>query len=502
MKDKPTPTSLAHARQGFRAALLSQALRVGCKAVSVVALARLVSPDEHGRFAMAASVFYVVVLFRDGGLGTAALQARELSEEQCSTLWRAHVWMGFALAAITLALSPAIAAFYREPRVAGVLALLSASLLLLGLNAWPRVLLARALRFTELNRLETIGAFAGTAAMIGSAALGAGAYAFVIFALVSEGVVLVEALRLSRWRPQAAARWESLRSLWRTGADLTGYNILQSILLQVDTLLLGRWFGAAALGFYSRPNQLVALPLQHIGWPLTHVMLATLARNENHPAESARHVRSTANLIAHLALPFAAICVALPHEIVALVLGPSWSEAAPLLRWLALGAAMSYLGVTTFGVCVAAHRTGRLAVLSAVSLVITIAALWLGRPHGPEGLAAGVALAQAVVLIPRIWWSTRGTAVRAHDYAMAFFGPVTLGIVFGLGCFAGVLATRDMNLWIRLSASLTAGGIGSAALVGVWPALQRELTDVWRHRPGASSLNVAASETAPPNSAL
>jgi O-antigen/teichoic acid export membrane protein len=480
-------TLLDQAARGYRATLVSQAIRVGCKALSVIVLARLVPPEEHGLFAMAASVFHLLVIFRDLGLGAAAIQAPELSEEQRTALWYAHAALGMVLAAAGAVLAPVAAAFYHEPRAAGVLVALSLSFVLLGLNLWPRVLLSRELRFSELTRLESLAAVIGTAAMIAAGALGAGAYAFVAFVLVSETVALIGAWRICRWRPRGRPRWRSLAGFWRIGADITGYNLLLAIWQQVDGAAMGRWFGAAALGLYHRPAQLLALPAQHVAAPLASVMLAALARLGRDSPDFRRHVRATSGLIAHLTLPLAAVCFALPDETIRLLLGRDWPEAAPLLRWLAIGAAATYLGAVVYSVAVAAARTRQLAGMTAVSLLATLVAVWLGRGFGPEGIAAGVALANVILLGPRLWWAARGTPLRLRDYADAFATPVTFALALAGGMIAGRSLAAEGDWLTRLAAGLAGGAALGALLLLAWPRLQGELAAAWRHRGSIAS---------------
>jgi PST family polysaccharide transporter len=437
---------------------------------------------------MAASLTVVLVLFRDLGLGAVAVQAPTLTEEQKTTLAWTHLGMGVALGLVTVALAPLVATFYREPRVQSLLSVMSLSLPLIGLNAWPRVLLARDLRFAELNRLETLASVAGTGAMIVAGLAGAGAYAFVVFLLVSEILTLVEAWRVCRWRPRTAARWASLRPLFRAGADLTGYNVLLHLLQQIDALLMGRWFGANALGLYNRPAQLLALPGTHIAAPLTQVLLAALSRLGTASPDFARHVRHTSTLVAHLTLPAAAVCAAIPHEIVRLVFGPTWMPAAPLLRWLAISAAFSSLTTTTYALCVATGHTRRLAAISAIALVLTTAALWLGRPLGPEGLALSTAGANIVLLLPRVIWSTKGTPVHLRDFFTALVGPLALSLTIAGGMILGRILVGDTHWLIGLLVAIASGVTTAALLIAFWPHLRRELVYVWHHRPGAPVL--------------
>ncbi len=480
------------AARGHRSTLLSQAVRVACKAASVLILARIVPPAEHGLFGMAASVFYVLVIFRDLGLGAAAVQSRELTPEQLTTLWWTHLLLGLALAALAVAVAPLAAGFFGEPRVLPLLATLAVGFLLLGLNAWPRVLLARELRFSELNRLEAIAAVVATLVMIAAGMMDAGAYAFAAFLLASEGMILVLAWAACRWRPEAPARWASLRDIRSLAASITGNNILIAVTNQVDVALMGRWFGSLAAGLYLRPVQLLMLPLQHIGTPLAQVLLATLSRVGTGTAEFAAHVRLTTNLAAHLTLPLAALCATLPEEVVRLLLGADWAGAAPLLRWLALGAVSSYLSATIHAVCIAGGQARALAGMAALTLALTVAGLWLGRGYGPPGMAAGVALAGLAMLPVRVSWTARCTGLRIQDFVAAFVGPSGMAVALGAGALAGRAVAGDAGWLARLGAGLGGSVLAAALLTASWPRLRVELHGVCRLRGATSPTHHAA----------
>lgn len=476
---------LDRAAQGYRATLWSQVIRLVCKATSVTMLARLVPPAEHGLFAMAASLTVVLVLFRDLGLGATALRAPELSEEQKTTLFWIHAGIGAGLTLATVALAPAVATFYGEPRVHPLLFAMSGSMLFIGFNNWPRVLLARELRFAELNRLETLAAIGSTLAMIAAAMLGAGAYAFVVFLLVSEAWLMIAAWRVCRWRPTAPARWSSLRPLWSHGVDLTGYNLLFYVVQQIDAVLMGRWFGAHTLGLYTRPAQVVAIPGVHVAAPLGQVLLSALARLDTRAGDYSRLTRDTTNLIAHLTLPIAAVCIAIPDVVVRIVLGAAWLDAASLLRWLALSAAATCATTTVYALCVATGNTRRLAAMALLALIAIATGIILGRSHGPIGLAAGVALANLALVLPRVWWATLGTPVHLTDFVSALKGPLLLSG----GLTIALLATRRFATSLPINTEITvttAGGVFAVLLI-VWvsPRIRAELKHVWRHRPGA-----------------
>jgi PST family polysaccharide transporter len=480
--DSPPPTVSAQASRGHRSTLLSQAVRLGCKAVSVLVLARLLTPAEHGLYAMAASVFMFLFLFRDLGFGTAAVQAVSLNEVQLASLFWAHLTLGAAFTVVGFACAVPTAAFYATPAVGPMLAAMAPVFALMGLGGLPRALLARDLEFEKLNFVETAAAILGTVAMIAAAALGgAGAWAFVIYLIVSEAAIAALAWRACRWRPRRKAQWNSIRALARTGFQLTRFHALNYVLFQLDTFAIGHALGARSLGLYSRASQLLGLTNLHVAGPLTSVAMAALSRVQADAAEFRRQARATTTMIAHLVLPAAAVCVAIPEEIVRLVLGGQWPDAAPILRWLAVHTGIFTATSLALSINIAAGQTQRLALGAIVSLPVIALAVWLGLPYGAAGVAAAMALASVALAVPRLWWTLRGSPLSGGDFLGALAGPVVVAAILAGGMFAG---HRGFGL---------AGAIGSGALaLGIlaiaWPRLRAEWRYTWSHLPLTRSL--------------
>ena len=162
---------LEHAARNHRSMLFLQALKLACKLLSVLLLARLVAPADHGLFAMASSVILLLALFRDAGLGAAAIQARSLDEVQLSTLFWFHLGIGAALAFATLGVAPVAAEFYATPAVTPLLITMSAAFLLIGAGGFARSQLERSARFAEVSRIEGAAAVIGTLAVLLLAAI-------------------------------------------------------------------------------------------------------------------------------------------------------------------------------------------------------------------------------------------------------------------------------------------------------------------------------------------
>lgn len=478
------PSSLAQTADGSRYTLLTQGVRLVCKAISVVVVARLVTPADHGVFAMAASVTLLLFLFLDLGLGTAVVQTKTLSETQSTALLQAHLVLGCALTLVSAALAPLAARFYATPEITFVLIAASVGLLVNASGGFPRALLTRQLEFRALNRLETAATVAGTAAMIAAAALGAGPYTFVVFLLVSESTTALLAWRACGWRPRERADFGTARDVIKAGWQLTRYHLLNYFVQQLDAIAVGRLFGSHLLGLYNRAAQMLALPLLHIAGPLSRIAIAVLSRLGPATAQFAEQSRAYANVIAYLTLPPAAIAVAMPEELVRLVLGEQWPGAAPVLRWIAVSAAIHHVTYVAHAICVASGQGRRLVWLAALSLPFVAVAIFAGARGGIVDLAAALAVAHAALTLPRLVWSLRGTSCRPRDFMAALVRPLLLAVSLMLGAGVGRALVGSNDWTTRLGAGLF-GALATATLVAAaTPQLRTELRRLFEHLPG------------------
>lgn len=445
-------------RSGNRMTLISQMIRLACKAVTVVVMARLVPPGEHGLYVMAASFVVILYLARDMGLGALAVQSADFSTGQLNTLFRTLVALAMGLATLTYATAPGIAAFYRSPEVASLVRWLALLFPLTALGGVSRVVLTREMRLATIARIETVSTVLATGLMIIAGLQGAGALSFAIFWLANEAINAVGFAWCARWRP-AMNSSGSLQIHWRQGSTLTAQSMLQFLVSQLDGILIGRWLGAAPAGLYARAAQIMKLPAQHVAIPLAGIMTSTLARCKDHPTAFRNHATSSFRLSAWLVLPGLGLLAALPEPAVRLLLGTDWLASAAFVPWLALAAGCAAINHPLSGLALATGRMPRMLVTVLIELPLLAGAITWGAQFDAVGIAAAVALFQAATLLPRLAWVSAGSLVT--------IGPILTSIIppsVFTGCLgAAALLGRSADDW----SSQLAIGFASAAIVGV-----------------------------------
>jgi PST family polysaccharide transporter len=229
-----------------------------------------------------------------------------------------------------------------------------------------------------------------------------------------------------------------------------------------EKLLLGRFWGAGALGLYGRAFQLVTLPVQQLNNAVTGVAFPALSRIQHDAGRFARSFLKGYSVLISLTVPVTINCALFPDEIVRLVLGAKWMEAAPIFRLLAPVALVFAVANPLSWLVMSTGRMGRALAISTAATPFVIIGILLGLSHGPIGVASGYSLAMTLLLIPIAAWSKLGTGITWTDLWRASKPPFLSGL---LGGAAGLLV--KFTLGGRLPSILYLV-VGLAVVLGIY----------------------------------
>ena len=384
---------------------LNAAARIGTQILAIAGtavVARLVPPRAYGLMGMAAVVTGFAALFRDLGTASAIVQRRDIDDGLLTSVFWLNLLMGIAVTGACWLTAPWAALFYREPALLGVLRALSVAFLILSLASVHGALLTRQLQFGRIAVVELVAGVAGLAAAITGALMGAGVWSLVMNLLVNCAVSAVAMIWARPWRPRLHFSWVELRSISGFGLNLSASNIVNYFARNADNLLVGKYLGAVALGFYGLAYNIMLFPLQAVGQTLGRVLFpAFAAMQSDHARFRQAYLRASA-AIAFFAFPLMAGATVLAPELIAVFLGPHWGPVVPVLRdsgayWHVAVADRDYRQIyLATGSTRAMFRWGTL--FSAVLVVGFVA----GLPWGIMGVAAIYAVLSVLLMIPSL----------------------------------------------------------------------------------------------------
>ncbi|HEY1500094.1 MAG TPA: lipopolysaccharide biosynthesis protein [Acidobacteriaceae bacterium] len=451
--------------RGGLARIVSQITTLLLRTGTLMIMARLLLPKDFGLVGMVTAVIGVFSVFRDFGLSAAAVQRQSITTDQSSTLFWINVAVGLALGLIAIALGPFIAAFYHEPHLAGVTAVLATAFVFNACGVQHSALLERQMRFVMLSIIDIVSLAVSTSIGIGMALRGFGYWSLVATSTVTPLVYTIGVWFATRWVPGRPRKHLEIFHMMRFGGTLTLSGLIMYFAMNLDKVLLGRFWGVDALGIYGRAYQLVNIPTDNLNSAAGGVVFAALSRLQDQPARLRNFFLKGYSLVLSLTVPIAMMCGLFGDDIIHVFLGPKWNSAVPIFRLLApttLGfAILSPLG-WLLSSCGLVGRGLRIAFVLAP---ILFAGYAVGLHWGPMGVATAYSTVMMLAVIPLIAWARSGTPVLLSDLLLSIGRPILSGVV------AGAVAFTPRLLWGSMFSPLPrlvlAGGILVCVYLGM-----------------------------------
>ena len=462
--------------------LFSQGIKFLISVATTMVLARLLSPSDYGLMGMVVILTGFVGLFRDLGLSTATIQRPDINHRQVTTLFWLNATLGLATALLTCLAAPAIAWFYREPRLVAIAATLSTTFVLGGFTMQHQALLRRQMRFPALAVIDIVSLLAGMATGIGLAAAGARHWALVFAQIAIALTTLLAVWIACKWRPGWPQRNVGAMPMVLFGANITGANIVNYFARNLDNALIGRYWGAVPLGLYSKAYQLLLLPLDQINTPVTSVAVPVLSRMADEPEAYRRAYRRMLQLLTLVTVPGMAFMIAAADWIVFVVLGSQWTGVSPIFMCLAASAPALVVCDTTGWLFVTQGRTNDMLKWTSIGVPLTVAGIVAGLPWGPIGVAISYSTTTLLVVAPLLfWYASRKGPVKQRDFYDALL-PVFLPSVSLMAVVSAVRYWGHMGPIGSLLTAFPAGAIAFLAVLAVFPRGREILSDLTHFR--------------------
>lgn len=417
--------------RGGAVTLSSQGAKFLLRMGSTAVLARLLTPADFGLIAMITVVSGFVEMFKDAGLSTATVQREKITHAQVSTLFWINVALSIGVMIVVAALAPAIAWFYNEPRLTAITLVLSGTMVFGGLAVQHQALLRRRMEFGRLAAIEITSLLTGVVAAFVMAWNDCGYWSLVGMTAATAATTAGMSFAMSRWVPGLPRRDSDVWPLLAFGSNLAGANTFNYVTRNADNVIIGLLHGATALGVYSRGYNLFLMPLNQFLAPISAVAVPALSRITDRPDVFKKLLLQKSYFVVFCVTLVTGFSFCAAPELVQIVLGPGWEQAATIVRCLAIGGAVYGTNVAGSWVCTThgwTHRQLRVAVVAAPAYAASYA---IGGLFGPAGVACGFSATCCLLRYPVFKYLLNNSPIRPGDLIVPLLrvGGIAAGAV-------------------------------------------------------------------------
>ena len=280
------------AGRGFGWALTGNLVfKLGSFAVSLV-LVRLLAPHDFGLYAIALAANAFVIHVNDMGMIAATVQWRGEVADMAATATTMAIAFSVSWYALFWLAAPVLADLAGSPDATPLVRLLTLTIVVDGITAVSVGVIQRRFQQEALMKAIAVGFFFNALVSVTLAANGAGAYCFVVGALVQSLVVAALVLRIARMPFRLGFDRAVARRLIAFGAPLAVGLGIESVLLYSDSVVVGNVLGTVALGFYLLAFNISSWVPGLVGTAVRYVSIPAFSRLAEGQRERLRRRRA------------------------------------------------------------------------------------------------------------------------------------------------------------------------------------------------------------------
>jgi O-antigen/teichoic acid export membrane protein len=411
-----------------------------------IVLARLLNPREFGLMAMALAVSRFGSYLGQMGLGHAIIQKLHLSDEDVRAGFTASMFLGIVATGVLWIGAPLARYLFDDADVVPVIRWLGLSFIFHGAANTALSLLRRSMSFREIAIIELVAYAIGYGVPgIVLAYHGFGVWSLVIASMGQAIFMCIGAYLRMRHSVRMVWRWQGFVNLMSYGTRMSGVSLLEAGTAVLDTLAVGRYKGAEALGIYNRGYMIAYLPLYHFTTSSTRVLFPSFSKLQENIVQLRATYLDAVRLFGYVLLPACSAAFVLSDEIVIVLLGENWTEAVPILKVFSFAMPFAML-VQLSGI--AFDATARLNMKLAIQifhLAFLAVLLFLFKSFSLVSFAIAVAIGEffRYILHNHLLRDVLGITVR--ETAKAFFPSLITSILVVIVCVVTREASRSLD---------------------------------------------------------
>jgi lipopolysaccharide exporter len=365
--------------------------------IAAIALARLVSPAEFGRAAVAMIFIPLAVILTYEGFASVLVQRQSFDEEHRRAAVGMSLIGGLLLSVLMLALVKPVWTPLFGAETAHLMALMSPVFLIAAIGGVPRATLLRALDFRRQGLCDLTGLLLGNFLAVGLAAGGLGAKAIVFGALAQ---VTTQSVLLFACAPSPAPLWHR-----RAQRDIRGFGLPAALAGLVGVLyrnvgyaILAARLSPAQTGIFWRSFNLGVVYQDKISGIMLQLSFPVYSRTTTREQLRNMHERA-ARVHAVIIFPLLATLAVLAPVLIPFVFGAAWEPSVRPAQILAVVGMIAAILTGYPQVMLAVGRPDVLLRFNVVILVVFAAAVAVAAPHGLVAVSIAVLVVHFGILL-------------------------------------------------------------------------------------------------------
>lgn len=429
-------------------------------------LARLLSPADYGVVGMVGIFFAIAQTFIDSGFGSALIRKNDCTDADYSTAFYFNALVGLLCCLLLSLTAPFIADFFNTPILSDIVVVMSINMFIGSLSIVQGARLTAAIDFKSQAKISLLTTLLSGVLGITLAYKGYGVWSLVwqgVFANLLRTVLLLFA---TRWYPKWQFSMHSFKYLFNFGSKILTASLLHTVYANMTTLIIGKYYSAKDLGYYSRGESMAALPSTNITGILGGVTYPILSKiqddDERLIAVYRKYIAITSMVIFFGML----LLAALAKPFIIIVLTEKWANSIIFLQIFCFALMFDHLCQLNLNILYVKGRSDLVLRLEVVKKTISISLIIASIPLGVLAICIARAIYTQIAVIINTYYTGK-------LYGLGYFEQVKDFIRYLLFSFVAVTPSFALSFTaVHPILVLLIGGTSACAIY--WLLLRKD----------------------------
>lgn len=397
-----------------------------------IILARLLSPSEFGLIGMITIFIAVSESFINSGFGAALIRKQNCTDVDFSTVFYFNLAVGVLFYWILFFSAPAISRFFNEPQLTNLVKVLAIVLIIDSLTIIQRTILTKRIDFKLQTKISVAASIVSGAVGITLAFSGFGVWSLAVKQITQRAVNSGLLWLWNRWRPLLVFSRTSFNELFSFGYKLLISGLIDTLYRNIYLLIIGKYFSAQELGYYTQALQFQSLPSQNITNIIGRVSYPVLSQMQDDKAALKRNYQKLIKSVMFITFVLMMGMAAVAEPMVITLIGEQWRPCIIYLQLLCFVGMMYPLHALNLNMLNVQGRSDLFLKLEIIKKFLAIPVIVIGVMFGIKAMIMGMMVNTQIAYFLNSYWSGRFIDYSMKDQVKDILPSFVLAVFMAL----------------------------------------------------------------------
>lgn len=304
--------------------------------ITMMILARFLSPSDFGKVGVLAILFSVANVLIDSGLGGSLLKEKDISTLDCSTVASFNIFVGLFFYLVLFFASDFIEQWFGIEELSKIAKLLGLVFLIGPLGMIPKALMYRELKFKKISIITISSIVIAAICAILFANCGAGVYALVSLQVLNVAFSVSLFCIAYKYRPSLKFSMTSFRRLIPFGFFTTVTSVIDTLYENLLATLTGKFLGVKQAGYLAQSKKLEEAIGSSISGTIGNITFPIITKLRYNLDDFSKEANSIYKTVILLVTPILVVVIIYSKEIMRMLFGEQWVPASSYLSLLTI----------------------------------------------------------------------------------------------------------------------------------------------------------------------